>query len=435
MGGSFSSDGAPMESLRKAAAILSGSISESGILNLQQAAKEAIFNVDIPPYPPMEPALTRICEVSRLMIGGATSSIIMRQGAGWYVGAACGAGAEKIRGKQVDAGGKSVTGYVISARQPYYFEDITILPELAGRENRNRTLGNGFISLPIMDHTGILMGVLNVAGLSARGEGFKARRDSIAGTLDAIALKLAKVREAESLFPQEDDPRSRDKADADKEKLLFMSIHDIKNSLTLIKANIYHLEQLNLGEEAGKIIELIKFGGERSLDLALSILDSRMMRDHKLRPNLRQLELAPFLTEMAKEFEVFAGRLNVRIGLDTAREGGARADRSLLRRMVGNLLDNALKHSPAGGQVLLGLAHTSNGTADIFVQDQGKGIMPDDRERIFDLYGGPGETSGGVSYGIGLAFCRLAARAQGGAIWVEPAPEKGSRFVIRLPSH
>jgi signal transduction histidine kinase len=403
------------------------------VLNLQNAARNAIFNVEIPTHPPIRPALERICEVSRLMADGATSSIIVRNGSGWEVGAACGAGAEKITGMPVDPHGKSVTGFVISARKPYYFANIASLPELTARENRNRTLGGGFISLPVIDHSGALLGVLNVAGMPSNGAAVRARRDSIAGILDAIAAKLAKIRETESLFSALESPGARIEAEADKEKLLFMSVHDIKNSLTLIKANIYYLEQLNLGEEARKIINLIKFGGDRSLDLALSILDSRMMRDQKLRPNMRDLDLTPLLVFIIKEFEVYASKVGVDIcfiGPDTVK---VLADRSLLRRMVGNLLDNALKHSPAGGKVTVSISTSVADSIDVFVEDQGKGIGAENREKIFDLYGGDQDASSGSTYGIGLAFCRLASRAQGGSIWVEPGSSGGSRFVIRLP--
>ena len=116
-----------VESVRMAASQLTDDSPAEDVLNLQNAARNAIFNVEIPTHPPIRPALERICEVSRLMADGATSSIIVRNGSGWEVGAACGAGAEKITGMPVDPHGKSVTGFVISARKPYYFANIASL--------------------------------------------------------------------------------------------------------------------------------------------------------------------------------------------------------------------------------------------------------------------------------------------------------------------
>ena len=109
-------------------------------------------------------------------------------------------------------------------------------------------------------------------------------------------------------------------------------------------------------------------------------------------------------------------------------EGGA------LRRAVLNLVDNAVKYTPAGGKVSLSLL-ARDGRALIVVQDTGIGIDPADRARIFDpfvrLDAARNRDEGGV--GLGLALVRSIVAAHGGTVDVESSSGAGSRFTIRLP--
>ncbi|MDH5638734.1 MAG: HAMP domain-containing histidine kinase [Nitrospinota bacterium] len=425
----------PVDSVRAILSDMSGHQTESDLKNLQATAREAILQVKIPAIPPMRPALEQICEVSRLLMSGATSSLVIRQGADWEVAAAGGEGSEKIHGMRVDPVGKSVAGYVINTRKPYFFFSISSLPELADNESRSRKFGDSFCSIPISDFSGSLLGVLNIAGIASDGASLASRQESIKGILDAIATKLAVIMEKETLFPIGDDIESLKRTAADKEKLLMMSVHDLKNSLTLIKANLFYLEQMKLGDEADEILGLIKFGGDRSLDLVLSILDSRMMRDHKLQPHFTTVDLRQLFSCLEKEFSIYAARMDVQIQLDLPVQSSTWADRTLLRRMVANLLDNALKHSPKDGKVVLSTIAGPD-FIDIFVEDEGRGVGEQDREKIFGIFHSADDEGSAVpAYGIGLAFCKLGAWLHGGSIWVEPGSGNGARFVIRLPNN
>ena len=108
-------------------------------------------------------------------------------------------------------------------------------------------------------------------------------------------------------------------------------------------------------------------------------------------------------------------------------------DQSLLRRVVLNLLTNAIRFTPMGGTIDL-YGYEEDAAVVVVVADQGPGVAPGDRERIFEAFvQGKGEQSRGT--GLGLAFCREVVHAHGGRIWVEERPGGGSRFCIRLPMH
>ena len=104
-----------------------------------------------------------------------------------------------------------------------------------------------------------------------------------------------------------------------------------------------------------------------------------------------------------------------------------------LRRLIVNLLDNALKFTPAGGSIDVGLKSDAN-RAILRVADTGEGIHPAELPHIFDRFfrgaGSPGEGSG-----LGLSLCREIARAHGGDIAAANLPSGGTAFVVTLALH
>ncbi|MDH5639458.1 MAG: HAMP domain-containing histidine kinase [Nitrospinota bacterium] len=402
---------------------------------LKKAARDTIQGVPIPEHPPMTPAYGQICEISRLLINGATSSLVVRSGERWEILGAAGPGSEKIIGQPFDPHGKSVASMVINTRKPYYFSYITKFPELKSKENRNRYLGDGFCSIPIATESGTLLGILNIAGIKDEGPSLEERRNTIVDVLDTIAEKIARIEEEQNLFPSENAISYMQKIENEKEKILLMSIHDLKNTLTLVKANVFFLEQLNLGEEATTALRLIKFGGDRALDTVLSILDSGRMKNHRLIPKLEAIKLKSLVSHVFHEFEVYAGRNGVKLALEAVQDVEIKADRSLLRRILANLIDNALKHSPKGGELIV-MTEDKSDVISISVEDQGKGVPVSQRQKIFEMNEmglSSMETGQKAGYGIGLSFCKLAVHAHGGAIWVESGANGGARFIARFP--
>jgi signal transduction histidine kinase len=109
-------------------------------------------------------------------------------------------------------------------------------------------------------------------------------------------------------------------------------------------------------------------------------------------------------------------------------------DADKVRRVVDNLLANAIRFTPAGGRVEV-LVSRRDGEVYVTVRDTGKGIPRELQERIFDKFSQVEAQRGGqrMSVGLGLAFCRLVVEAHGGRIWVESSPGEGSAFTFALP--
>ena len=110
-------------------------------------------------------------------------------------------------------------------------------------------------------------------------------------------------------------------------------------------------------------------------------------------------------------------------------------DGGRLRQLVGNLIDNAIKYSSAGGDVVCSV-HKTNGVAELKIIDDGPGIPPEQLPHVFDRFyrvdSARSRERGGA--GLGLAICRTIANAHGGGITLENAPSKGATVIVSLPA-
>jgi signal transduction histidine kinase len=105
----------------------------------------------------------------------------------------------------------------------------------------------------------------------------------------------------------------------------------------------------------------------------------------------------------------------------------------MIQRMIANLLDNAIKYTPAGGSIEVTISTGTNDAVAIAVKDTGVGISEKDMPRIFERFYrcDPSRSEAGI--GLGLSFARAIARAHGGDISVFSKPGKGSTFTVTFP--
>jgi signal transduction histidine kinase len=108
-------------------------------------------------------------------------------------------------------------------------------------------------------------------------------------------------------------------------------------------------------------------------------------------------------------------------------------DADMVRRVLINLLENAVKFSPEKTAIQVAVQR-QNGFVLTQVKDNGPGIPPAQQERIFEKFARLNMKDGPKGLGLGLAYCRLAIAAHGGQIWIESEPGQGSTFNFTLPS-
>jgi heavy metal sensor kinase len=153
-----------------------------------------------------------------------------------------------------------------------------------------------------------------------------------------------------------------------------------------------------------------------------------------LDPRFEEVDLGDLIEETVERWRPLADLHDVETRAEVRREGIAIADPDLLRRLVDNLLDNAVRHTPAGGTVIVSVDETDAGW-EIAVADTGPGIPPDQRDSLFERFSrgdaSRARATGGA--GLGLALCTVIAELHGGWIDLDDTVAHGARLRMSLP--
>jgi signal transduction histidine kinase len=171
------------------------------------------------------------------------------------------------------------------------------------------------------------------------------------------------------------------------------------------------------------------------LTLLGDILDVTQIESGKLELELQYVSIQDFLHDIIKVHKNLAKPKGTSIELDCDEKGKVFADPLRMRQVMDNLLSNAIKYSPAGSKVLVKCYRKGN-EWHFEVSDTGPGILPKDRNRLFQDFArlSARPTGGEKSTGLGLAISKRVVEAHGGKIGVESEPGKGSIFWFTLPS-
>jgi PAS domain S-box-containing protein len=216
-----------------------------------------------------------------------------------------------------------------------------------------------------------------------------------------------------------------------------MILHDLRgpmgNLLGAVEIIPSLMGQLPPESPLAQVLDIALRSGQQMHDLVDSMLDvSRLERG---RVPLKQVSVIVNDLLRAVEDQVLptAQAKQIELSFDVLGEAQVlRVDQSMIRRVLVNLVDNAIKYSPHRRPVRV-VADQRNGDVIFSVIDQGPGIPIEQQGRIFEKFvrlHHQGDPSG---IGLGLAFCRLAVEAHGGHIWVESTPNQGSAFSFMLP--
>lgn len=218
-----------------------------------------------------------------------------------------------------------------------------------------------------------------------------------------------------------------------KDDLTRLVVHDLKNPLSSILINADYLEATQ-GPDGQDAIRDIHEAARRMHRLVQNLLDISSADDGALVPRLAPVEVTALLEQVSASMRRRLRERRQRLVLDAA-PGMAPAvvDPELLRRILENLLDNCVKYAREGSVVRLQAVRSGAEGLELRVYDEGPGIPAEMRERIFDRHVRLEPARSERGHGFGLAFCRLAAEAHGGRVWVEDNPPSGSAFCVWLP--
>jgi PAS domain S-box-containing protein len=232
------------------------------------------------------------------------------------------------------------------------------------------------------------------------------------------------------------DITERKDLDTLREDLAAMIYHDLRSPLANILSSVEMLDS-SLPEEEKKavapIMRIARHSTDRIQRLVSSLLDLNRLEQNQpvgdRQPASISLIIDDALEAVARSAEGREQNVISHVAEDLPL---VFVDVDMIRRVMINLLENAIKFTPFGGCIEIG-ANVDGDFIRAYVLDNGPGIPEADSERIFDKFTRLKNKTNSNGLGVGLAFCKLAVQGHGGKIWVEPAPEQGSKFLFTLP--
>ena len=210
--------------------------------------------------------------------------------------------------------------------------------------------------------------------------------------------------------------------------------HELRTPLTLIADPVEMLlEDSGIKGKSRELLKMVQRNAIALQQLVSSILDFRKIQNGKMDLKLYRFDIVKALTIWVGDFQLTAERKQIKLHLDMEGFTGSHevvADKEKIARVVFNLLSNALKYTPAGGDIFVSL-RVEDDKLRLDVRDTGKGIEKDEAAKIFErFFQAKGAASG---TGIGLALVKSFVELHHGEVWVESELGKGSDFIVEIP--
>ena len=210
--------------------------------------------------------------------------------------------------------------------------------------------------------------------------------------------------------------------------------HELRTPLTLIADPVEMLlEDSGIKGKSRELLKMVQRNAIALQQLVSSILDFRKIQNGKMDLKLYRFDIVKTLTVWVGDFQLTAERKQIKLHLDIAAFKGNHevvADKEKIARVIFNLLSNALKYTPAGGDIFVSLKDEGE-KIRLDVRDTGKGIEKEEADKIFErFFQAKGAASG---TGIGLALVKSFVELHHGQVWVESELGKGSDFIVEIP--
>ena len=223
-----------------------------------------------------------------------------------------------------------------------------------------------------------------------------------------------------------------------KDRILRIASHDLRNPVAAIAGLAEFLKDdcANMTEGQREIVECIEEAGKSVVNLLNELLDLSTLEKGELELEKEPGSLSELVRNLVPLFKGESERKNITLSLVCEDDlPPVEMDRQQMRRVVDNLISNAIKFTPSGGRVSLRVGKR-NASVFMEVDDTGPGIAEKEVDRLFKEFGKTSNvpTGGEKSTGLGLCICQRIVDAHIGIIRFENLPEGGARFSVILPA-
>ncbi|MBN1978990.1 MAG: GAF domain-containing sensor histidine kinase [Anaerolineae bacterium] len=379
----------------------------------------------------LEPLLHKIVQVAAKLTGGEEASILLLNRAGdLRFQAASGDPAGQLRDIPVPVD-DSIAGAVLLSGESAIISDTLSEPrhyKVVGQRIGLETYSLLAVPLQIKDRR---IGVLEV--INKQGGGQFSQED--VETLTTLAAQAAVAIENARLVG--DLRRAYEQlGELDKLKSDFIAIasHELRTPLSLILLYAAMIRE-QIGDAEGQQLDAVLRAAMRLRHIIETMLNLRYLETGQMELVLERFDLRAEVRDACEEYEAIAGSSGLVLAADLpGKEVNILADREKVRVVLDNLISNAVKFTPSGGQVQISLACQSD-SVEIAVADTGIGIPLEELNYIFDRFYQVEDhmtrRHGGM--GLGLSIVKGVVELHGGRVSVESVPDRGSRFMVLLP--
>ena len=263
------------------------------------------------------------------------------------------------------------------------------------------------------------------------------------------ALRSAQPGLAEAVLVSATDISERRRLERMKDEFISVVSHELRTPLTAIRGALGLLAGGAVGvlpAEARPMVEIANANVERLGRLVNDVLDLQRWDAGQVSRETSDIDLGELIDRVLSAMRPMADSVGVHLTVESGTTV-VRADADRMEQLVMNLVGNAIKFSPRGGEVRLGTSQarrelraseTRRRGGDVVrlsVHDEGRGIAPDQLERIFGRFVqvDASDTRQGRGTGLGLSICRAIVQQHGGRIWAESVPGDGATFIVMLP--
>jgi signal transduction histidine kinase len=231
------------------------------------------------------------------------------------------------------------------------------------------------------------------------------------------------------------EERMRRDVESARRQLIAAASHDLRTPLASLRLLVESIDDgVATGETRDRYLKEVRTHVAVLSDLVDDLFELSRLEAGEIAWTMRRVELGDLIGDTVAAMRAPAERKGVTLRTELPAGGVvAEADAEKLQRVLFNLIQNAIRHTPSDGTVTV-RARAAGGRVEVEVADDGEGVSPGDGERVFEAFYRGDDSRGEDGAGLGLAISRAIVEAHGGRIWLEDAhPGTRVRFTLALP--